>query len=90
MLAMGSFKAAYARRGRIVNLIVGTGFTVYGLYPLLFLRGGAGYGNGPQAPGYGSAPQPPAYGEGAVPPAYGNAPYGQPQQPPPYQGGSWS
>jgi hypothetical protein len=40
MLAMGGFKAAYARRGRIVNLIVGTGFTVYGLYLLLFLRSG--------------------------------------------------
>jgi hypothetical protein len=173
MLAMGSFRAAYARRGRIVNLVVGTGFTVYGLYLLLFFRDGhyflflyafilpvllavrffrdraaagggqrgmapagygngsqpppygnfpppAGYGNAPQppaygapqppadgnfppapAPAYGNAPQPPygnapqapAYGQGNVPPAYGNAPYGQPQQPqqqPPYQGGSWS
>jgi hypothetical protein len=40
MLAMGGIRAAYAKRRRVVNLILGAGFTIYGLYLLLFFHGG--------------------------------------------------
>ena len=40
MLAMGGIKAAYAKRRRVVKLILGAGFTIYGLYLLLFFHGG--------------------------------------------------
>jgi len=40
MLVMGILRAPYARRSRTLNLIMGAGFTVYGLYLLLFFQGG--------------------------------------------------
>src|SRR5580693_7190884 len=40
MLVMGILRAPYARRSRVVNLIMGAGFTIYGLYLLLFFQGG--------------------------------------------------
>jgi hypothetical protein len=40
MLVMGILRAPYARRSRVVNLIMGAGFAIYGLYLLLFFQGG--------------------------------------------------
>jgi hypothetical protein len=40
MLVMGILRAPYARRSRVLNLIMGAGFTIYGLYLLLFFQGG--------------------------------------------------
>ena len=40
MLVMGSLRAPYARRSRVANFIFGGGFTLYGLYLLLFFQGG--------------------------------------------------
>ncbi|HEX3712036.1 MAG TPA: hypothetical protein VHV09_04520 [Trebonia sp.] len=40
LLGMGALKAPYARRSRTANFIFGTGFTVYGLYLVLFGRSG--------------------------------------------------
>jgi hypothetical protein len=40
MLVMGGIKAAYAKRRRVINLILGAGFTIYGLYLLIFFQGG--------------------------------------------------
>ena len=40
MLVMGILRAPYARRSRVVNLIIGGGFAIYGLYLLLFFQGG--------------------------------------------------
>jgi hypothetical protein len=40
MLVMALTRAPYARRGQVWNFIFGAGFTIYGLYLLLFLRGG--------------------------------------------------
>src|SRR6201996_9067086 len=40
MLVLGFIRAPYARRGRVFNLIVGAGFSLYGLYLLLFLHSG--------------------------------------------------
>jgi len=40
MLVMGSLRAPYARRSRVANFSFGGGFTLYGLYLLLFFRGG--------------------------------------------------
>ena len=40
MLVMGILRAPYARRSRVLNLIMGTGFAIYGLYLLLFFQGG--------------------------------------------------
>jgi hypothetical protein len=40
MLVIGGIRAPYAKRRRIVNLILGAGFAVYGLYLLLFFQGG--------------------------------------------------
>ena len=40
MLVMGILRAPYARRSRTLNLIMGAGFTIYGLYLLLFFQGG--------------------------------------------------
>ncbi len=41
MLAMGFIRSAYARRRRVVNLIFGAGFLLYGLYLLLLFQGGS-------------------------------------------------
>lgn len=41
MLAMGFTRSAYARRRRVVNLIFGAGFLLYGLYLLLLFQGGS-------------------------------------------------
>ena len=40
MLVMGSLRAPYANRRRVWNLAFGAGFTIYGLYLLLFFQGG--------------------------------------------------
>src|SRR5215469_18246916 len=40
MLVMGSLRAPYARRSRVANFAFGAGFTIYGLYLLLFFQGG--------------------------------------------------
>ena len=40
MLVMGILRAPYARRSRVLNLIMGAGFAIYGLYLLLFFQGG--------------------------------------------------
>jgi hypothetical protein len=40
MLVMGILRAPYARRSRVLNLIMGAGFSIYGLYLLLFFQGG--------------------------------------------------
>jgi fatty acid desaturase len=40
MLALGSFRAPYARRRRVVNSVVGAAFLLYGLYLLTFFGGG--------------------------------------------------
>ena len=40
MLVMGSLRAPYAKRSRVANFIFGGGFTLYGLYLLLFFGGG--------------------------------------------------
>jgi hypothetical protein len=40
MLVMGSLRAPYAKRRRVWNLVLGAGFTIYGLYLLLFFGGG--------------------------------------------------
>ena len=40
MLVMGSLRAPYAKRRRVWNLVFGAGFTIYGLYLLLFFQGG--------------------------------------------------
>ena len=40
MLVMGILRAPYARQSRVLNLIMGAGFTIYGLYLLLFFQGG--------------------------------------------------
>ena len=40
MLVMGSLRAPYAKRRRVWNLVLGAGFTLYGLYLLLFFQGG--------------------------------------------------
>ena len=40
MLVLGCLNAPYAKRRRVLNLIVGAGFTAYGLYLLLFFGGG--------------------------------------------------
>ena len=40
MLVMGFTGGRYARRRRPVNFILGAGFTIYGLYLLLFMHGG--------------------------------------------------
>ena len=41
MLTMGFIRSAYARRRRVVNLIFGAGFLLYGLYLLLLFQGGS-------------------------------------------------
>jgi hypothetical protein len=41
LLVMGFTRAAYARRRRVVNLIFGAGFLLYGLYLLLLFQGGS-------------------------------------------------
>ena len=40
MLVLGSLKAPYAKPRRVWNLVLGAGFTIYGLYLLLFFQGG--------------------------------------------------
>ena len=40
MLILGSLKAPYAKPRRVWNLVLGAGFTIYGLYLLLFFQGG--------------------------------------------------
>src|ERR1700730_2039710 len=40
MLVMGIVRAPYARQSRVLNLIMGAGFAIYGLYLLLFFQGG--------------------------------------------------
>ena len=40
MLVMGILRAPYARRSRVLNLVMGAGFSIYGLYLLLFFQGG--------------------------------------------------
>lgn len=40
MLVMGGIRAAYAKRRRVLNLVLGVGFLGYGLYLLLFFQGG--------------------------------------------------
>ena len=40
MLVLGSSRAPYAKRRRVYNLAFGAGFTIYGLYLLLFFQGG--------------------------------------------------
>ena len=40
MLVMGSLQAPYAKRSRVANFIFGGGFTLYGIYLLLFFGGG--------------------------------------------------
>ena len=40
LLAMGSFRAPFAKRRRAVNSIVGAAFVIYGLYLLLFFQSG--------------------------------------------------
>ena len=40
LLALGSMRAAYAKRRRAVNLIAGAIFLVYGLYLLVFYQSG--------------------------------------------------
>jgi hypothetical protein len=40
LLAMGSFRAPFAKRRRVVNNIFGAAFVIYGLYLLLFFQGG--------------------------------------------------
>ncbi len=40
MLVRGSSRAPYAKRRRVYNLVSGAGFTIYGLYLLLFFQGG--------------------------------------------------
>jgi hypothetical protein len=40
MLVLGSLRAPYAKRRRVWNLAFGAGFTIYGLYLLVFFQGG--------------------------------------------------
>src|SRR5258707_12907818 len=40
MLAMAGVKSGQAPRRRVLNAVFGAGFTVYGLYLLLFFQGG--------------------------------------------------
>src|SRR5215472_4811963 len=93
MLVMGALRAPYARRSRALNLIFGAGFTIYGLYLLLFFQGGhyilffyafaapvlmtVRFFRARSAYNAARAAAPAGYGQ---PPAYGQAPagYGQP------------
>src|ERR1700722_1980772 len=40
LLAMGGFRAPYAKRSRVMNCIVGAAFLLYGLYLVTFFQGG--------------------------------------------------
>ena len=40
LLGLASARAPYARRRRTLNMIVGAGFLLYGLYLLIFFRSG--------------------------------------------------
>jgi hypothetical protein len=40
MLVMGTLRLPYARRSRVLNLVLGAAFVLYGLYLMLFFSSG--------------------------------------------------